>query len=126
MSSGRSTSSAAASSRRSDRRSEAAKAWRRLYKDPRWKAARETQLQKQPLCEECLQGGRRVGANTVNHRIPHKGDEGLFFDPANHQSVCKPHHDGPIQKAEGLGFSPAVDAGGWPTDPRHRANRSSR
>jgi len=62
-------------------------------------------------------------ATIVNHRIPHKGDLVLFWDPANHQSVCKPHHDGPIARAEGLGYSPGVDQSGWPVDPKHPGNR---
>ena len=108
---------------RPDQRSPEAAAWRALYKTKAWKAARAVQLANQPLCEPCLDEDRTTAATVVNHRIPHKGDLGLFLDPENHQSVCKPHHDGPIQRAEAAGFSPAVDAGGWPTDPRHRANR---
>lgn len=97
-------------------------AWRPLYKTRRWRAAREVQLSKQPLCDECLELDQTTAATVVNHRIPHKGDLTLFWDPTNHQSVCKPHHDGPIQRAERVGFSNRVDAGGWPVDPRHPAN----
>lgn len=66
---------------------------------------------------------------TVNHRIPHKGDWNLFIDPTNHQSVCSPCHDGPIQAEEAtgkandrVGYSVATDANGLPTDPRHPFN----
>ena len=59
----------------------------------------------------------------VNHRTPHKGDRVLFFDPDNLESVCKPHHDGLIQIEERKGFSPAVDADGFPIDANHPANR---
>jgi 5-methylcytosine-specific restriction endonuclease McrA len=107
-----------------DRRSAEADAWRGLYKLARWAFARAAQLAKQPLCEMCLDVDRVTPATVVNHRIAHKGDLTLFWDPNNHQSVCKPHHDGPIQRAEHKGFSGAVDAGGWPTDPKHPANRS--
>jgi 5-methylcytosine-specific restriction protein A len=116
--------SAADGRRSSSQRSPEAAAYRWLYRTPRWAAAREAQLCREPLCEECSKAGLTTPATVVNHRIPHKGDETLFWDPSNHQSVCKPHHDGPIQKAEGLGFSPAVDAGGWPSDPKHPSNRS--
>jgi 5-methylcytosine-specific restriction protein A len=109
----------------SERRSAEANAWRALYKLARWAKAKATQLAKQPLCEECEKQRRVTPATVVNHRIPHKGDLGLFWDPANHQSVCKPHHDGPIQRAERAGFSGAVDAGGWPTDPAHPVNRKA-
>jgi hypothetical protein len=88
--------------------------------------AREAQLSRQPLCEECIKAriDWPAAANVVNHRIPPKGDTKLFWDPANHQSVCKPHHDGPIQRTERIGFSPAVDDAGWPVDPMHRSNRA--
>jgi 5-methylcytosine-specific restriction protein A len=108
---------------RPDWRSPEAAAYRRLYTLAAWRRARKTQLAKQPLCEPCLTEGFTTAANVVNHRKPHKGDLVLFWDPANHQSVCKPHHDGPIQREELKGFSAAVDASGWPTDPTHRANR---
>lgn len=108
---------------RPDYRSAEAAEYRKLYKARAWLNARAAQLAKQPLCEPCLVEGVATSATVVNHRKPHKGDLALFYDPANHQSVCKPHHDGPIQREEHAGFSSAVDAGGWPTDPRHRANQ---
>lgn len=109
---------------RPDRRSPEAKAYRKLYNSRPWAQARATQLAKQPLCEECARAGRVTPATVVNHKKPHKGDLVLFWASWNHQSVCKPHHDGPIQRSEGLGFSPGVGPDGWPTDPKHPANRS--
>ncbi len=109
---------------RTDRRSQAANAWRKLYGKAAWQALRATQLATHPLCGR--HRGRAVPATVVNHRTPHKGDLALFLDPANLESVCKPCHDGPIQRAEALSFSPAVDASGFPTDPAHPANRPPR
>jgi 5-methylcytosine-specific restriction protein A len=103
-------------------RSAEAVAWRRLYSTSRWRALRAEQLRIMPICE-MDHGFAVVAATVANHRIPHKGDEVLFFDPGNLQSVCKPHHDGVIQRTERAGFSPAVDASGYPTDPNHPANR---
>jgi 5-methylcytosine-specific restriction endonuclease McrA len=111
---------------RREQRSDEAKAWRKLYDTPQWKAARAAQLAMQPLCEECLTQDRMTAATVVNHKIPHKGDRELFFRGSNHQSVCKPHHDGPIQRAERVGYSGAVDDGGWPTDPNHPSNKGRR
>lgn len=74
--------------------------WRALYKDPRWQRAREVQFAKQPLCERCLRAGHITGATVVNHRIAHRGDEVLFFDPSNHESTCKRCHDRDIQREE--------------------------
>ncbi len=109
---------------RIDRRSPEAAAYRKLYKSKRWKACREAQLARQPLCERHLRRGQTIAATVVNHRRPHRGDTHLFFDPANHESSCKPCHDGPIQRDEAAGcISAEVDDDGWPTDPRHRALR---
>lgn len=36
----------------------------------------------------------------VNHKKPHKGNEALFFDLENTESVCKSDHDALIQKEE--------------------------
>ncbi len=103
-----------------DRRSAAASAWRHLYSTREWRQLKKAQLQRQPLCE--MEHGARVEpATVVNHRIPHKGDRALFFDPANLQSLCKPHHDGPIQRTERRGVSTQVDARGYPVDPLHLA-----
>jgi 5-methylcytosine-specific restriction protein A len=110
---------------RPDRRSPEAAAWRHLYSTKAWRELRADQLRRQPLCEECRSARKVTPATVANHRTPHKGDLTLFFDRANLQSVCKPHHDGPIQAAEASGFAHTVDAAGYPIDPRHPANRHS-
>ncbi len=46
---------------------------------------------------------RVVLATVVDHKIPHKGDETLFWDRKNWQSLCKPHHDGTKQAMERSG-----------------------
>ncbi len=108
---------------RTDYRSPEAALYRVLYKSRAWQDGRREFLELHPLCQPCEQQRRTALATVVNHRIPHRGDAVLFWDRTNWQAVCKPCHDGPIQKAEGIGFSPAVDAGGWPTDPKHPSNR---
>lgn len=108
---------------RRDARSAEALLWRGWYKRREWKLVRSAQLARQPLCEPCLKQGRVAAATVVNHRIPHKGDWALFIDPNNHESTCKPCHDGPIQSAERRGFSSAVGPDGFPVDPQHRAYR---
>jgi 5-methylcytosine-specific restriction protein A len=74
--------------------------WRALYKLPGWQRVREAQLARQPLCERCLERGIVTAANVVNHRRRHRGDQMLFFDPANHESCCKRCHDREIQREE--------------------------
>jgi 5-methylcytosine-specific restriction protein A len=114
---------------RPDQRSPEAAAYRRWYNTAAWRHVRKAQLQAQPLCERCRLKNFLVPATVVNHKKPHKGDWSLFIDPANHQAVCQPCHDGPIQAEEAtgkaskrLGYSNAVDANGLPIDPRHPFN----
>ncbi|MBX3543592.1 HNH endonuclease [Chelatococcus sp.] len=76
------------------------KPWRGWYKTAAWQAARNAQLNSQPLCERCLPRDEIVPATVVNHRRAHQGDWSLFIDPKNHESVCKPCHDGEIQREE--------------------------
>lgn len=106
---------------RSDRRSAEAQRYRWLYGTSAWAALRERKLSETPLCERCSTATRPVPATVVNHREAHKGDRRLFFSWDNLESVCAPCHDGPIQREERLGFSPKVDAMGWPVDPGHPA-----
>lgn len=44
----------------------------------------------------------------VDHRVPHRGDRSLFFDPNNLQAVSKQWHDGEKQGLEKRG-----EVGGW-------------
>lgn len=71
--------------------------------DARWRRARLAFLAEHPLCERCTKAGRTTAATVVNHRIPHKGDQALFWDEANWEATCKPHHDGTIQSEERRG-----------------------
>lgn len=59
----------------------------------RWQRYRKAYLARHPLCVECQSEGRTVAATVVDHVIPHRGDMGRFWDPCNHQSLCKQHHD---------------------------------
>ncbi|MDA8095575.1 MAG: HNH endonuclease [Betaproteobacteria bacterium] len=59
----------------------------------RWRKYRETFLAKNPLCAECQRHGIVAPASVVDHIVPHKGDRKLFWNPGNHQSLCKRCHD---------------------------------
>ena len=61
--------------------------------DSRWQKARLSFLRAHPLCAECAKAGRYTAATVVDHIIPHRGDQKLFWDPDNWQSLCKYHHD---------------------------------
>jgi 5-methylcytosine-specific restriction protein A len=66
----------------------------------RWRCYREAYLLRHPLCVMCADRGLTVAATVVDHRIPHKGDEALFWNENNHQSLCKPCHDGDKARQE--------------------------
>ncbi len=66
----------------------------------RWYRLRYHQLQKQPLCEFHLRRNQVISATVVDHIKPHKGDETLFHNPDNLQSLCKRCHDSVKQRME--------------------------
>lgn len=74
----------------------------------------------------CELDGRIMAATVVDHIVPHKGDQQLFWDQSNWQPLCERHHNAAKQKQERTGFSSAVDDDGWPTDSNHPANRIGR
>lgn len=104
-------------------RSEASKGWRHLYKRAGWQRLRGEQLAAFPCCRYCEAMGRKRLAQVVDHKVPHKGDEALFFDPNNLQSLCKRCHDSAKQTLERSGVLPGCDSGGQPIDPGHHWNR---
>ncbi|MFT3664632.1 HNH endonuclease signature motif containing protein [Piscinibacter sp.] len=68
--------------------------------DWKWQKARRAYLAKHPICVMCEQRGVVRQATVVDHRVPHKGDQTLFWDRANWQSLCQPCHDGPKRAQE--------------------------
>lgn len=66
--------------------------WRRLY-GRRWNAYTKSFLAMNPLCRYCTANQRDEPASVVDHITPHKGDAVLFWDPDNHQPLCKRCHD---------------------------------
>lgn len=78
------------------------KAW---YKTARWRALRQTILIRDAYtCQRTGQvlGGKHPAPDSpvVNHKRPHRGDERLFWDPNNLETVSKAVHDGEIQREE--------------------------
>jgi 5-methylcytosine-specific restriction protein A len=41
----------------------------------------------------CKAAGRLEPATVVDHVVPHRGDERLFWDKGNWQGLCKRCHD---------------------------------
>ena len=59
----------------------------------------------------CLMMDVVEAASVVDHVRSHKGDESLFFDSSNLQSLCKTHHDGAKQRMDkgGRAFEVRLD-----------------
>ena len=56
-----------------------------------WQKYRAAYLQREPLCRSCKAVGRFVAARELDHIKP-VSQGGSFWDPANHQPLCKPCH----------------------------------
>lgn len=82
----------------------------------RWRKARETYLRRNPLCAYCQKEGRIEAATVVDHKIPHKGDQKLFWNRDNWQPLCKPCHDSVKRREEHGSHLPAIGADGWPVE----------
>jgi hypothetical protein len=96
--------------------------WRSWYNAPQWRKRRRMQLLAHPLCKMCAGRGVVTVATVVDHEPPHRGEWNAFLlGPV--QSLCKPCHDQGKRQADLRGYMPDIDDDGWPTDPRHPANR---
>jgi 5-methylcytosine-specific restriction enzyme A len=82
--------SAAAVKRELDRQRPSAA--RRGY-GARWRRARVAFLAQHPLCATCRALGRIVAASVVDHVVPHRGDQKLFWNESNWAPACKRCHD---------------------------------
>lgn len=85
----------------------------------KWQKARETFLRHNPLCTYCQDRGRVTGATVVDHKIPHRGDQRLFWDQGNWQSLCAECHSSVKQAEEKSGVVSGCDITGSPIDPNH-------
>jgi 5-methylcytosine-specific restriction endonuclease McrA len=83
--------------------------WRKWYKLQRWVNLRKAVLLRDLYtCARCgaigsptvARGGDLGKVLIANHKRPHRGDEALFWDEANLETVCKPCHDGAVARDE--------------------------
>jgi 5-methylcytosine-specific restriction protein A len=79
----------------------------------RWEKARKTYLMRNPLCVMCKREGKVVPATVVDHIVRHQGDQGLFWNTDNWQSLCAHCHNSTKQRQERGRFQ-AVGADRWP------------
>lgn len=82
--------------------------YRAWYKSARWQKLRQQVLTRDLYtCQQTgvvLSGGpNEPNSPVVDHVKPHHGDERLFWDPLNCQSVAKSWHDAVKQKLEKRG-----------------------
>ena len=49
----------------------------------KWRKLRGWYIRAHPLCEECKRQGRITQATDVDHIVPHRGDQKLFWDRSN-------------------------------------------
>lgn len=92
-----------------------------LYDTARWQRLRAQQLASHPLCRFDADLGRVVVATVVDHVVAHRGDEALFWDEANLQSLCKRCHDAhkQAQEAHPDGLLRGAALTGAPLDQAH-------
>lgn len=79
--------------------------WRAWYKTERWRALRQKILIRDAYtCQRTgvVCDGKYPAPNSpvVNHRRPHRGNEALFWDEDNLETVSKAEHDSAIQREE--------------------------
>ncbi len=95
----------------------------RLYDLRRWRRASRLFLQAHPMCVMCEQVGKATLARVVDHKVPHRGDEELFFDQGNWQGLCLSCHNGAKRELEVSGTLRGCDMRGVPLDPGHHWNQ---
>ena len=88
----------------------------------RWKTKQKNQMREHPLCKRCLEEGKPVRAVIADHVKPHRGDWNLFW-LGELQSLCRHCHESGKKFEEQRGFRSDIGEDGWPTDPRHPANK---
>ena len=96
---------------------------KRWYDSVRWRKARAMHLRYNPLCVMCEKRGLTVIGTVVDHKIPHKGNEVLFWDQSNWQTLCPSCHSGVKRMQENHGYSQACGVDGTPIDNGHPWNK---
>ncbi|TXH16818.1 MAG: HNH endonuclease [Hyphomicrobiaceae bacterium] len=79
-----------------------ANSYRRGYATKRWRDYRERYIVDHPFCCVCERKGREVPTYAVDHikRVTGPQDP-LFWEPTNHQPLCKTCHSRKTAKYDG-------------------------
>jgi len=84
-----------------DRQRTQTQPWRAWYKTAKWQRLRAATFERDLFtCQECGRIEGRTSHLICDHIKPHRGDERLFWDPTNLQTLCKSCHDAVKQAAE--------------------------
>ena len=84
-----------------DRERSSNQAWRAWYKTARWGKLRQAVfLRDRYTCRMCRRIEGATSRLVCDHKKSHKGDEHLFWDEDNLQTLCKPCHDGLKQRID--------------------------
>lgn len=68
----------------------------------RWRKASKAFLRAHPICLKCFNStGEIVPATEVDHIVPHKGDQKLFWDTDNWQALCHNCHSAKTAREDG-------------------------
>jgi 5-methylcytosine-specific restriction protein A len=77
--------------------------WRQWYNTKRWRRLRWSILMRDMLtCQMCYRVEPNTSRLVADHKVPHRGDEHLFWDDGNLWALCKPCHDSAKQREERL------------------------
>ena len=102
----------------------------------KWQQARAGYLAEHPHCVMCLaelgmtdlhpaevivecarRGVAEPLATVVNHMVAHRGNQSLFWDRKNWESLCKRHHDSDAQRQDKSGSQrQAIGPDDWPVE----------
>ncbi|MBM0211863.1 HNH endonuclease [Pseudomonas syringae group genomosp. 3] len=67
----------------------------------RWQKARKGYFARHPLCVHCERVGRVTVATDLDHIIPHRGDQTLFWARTNWQGLCHSCHSAKTATEDG-------------------------
>jgi 5-methylcytosine-specific restriction endonuclease McrA len=75
--------------------------WKAWYKTARWQALRRSVfLRDLYTCRKCGLIEPNTTLLVCDHKVPHRGNQKLFWDEGNLQALCKACHDAAKQAEE--------------------------
>jgi 5-methylcytosine-specific restriction protein A len=78
--------------------------WRKWYSTKQWRQLRWSVLVRDRFtCAICGNLEAQTAKLVADHKQPHRGDERLFWDASNLQTLCASCHSGAKQRAEQAG-----------------------